>query len=537
MRPPRALLGVCLAVLVAAISMSFAGAVFSGVTADEPYHVQRFNNWAETGWYIADFQKVDGGPTPGTSDQYVYGPATTWLLHQWNRLLGTDEVGRATVSAEAYLTRHLGIVLISLIAVAATAALGRMLLRRWSWGVVAASALVAVPLWTGHSMFNVKDPAVAAGYTLITMGLGLAIRNSTGSWRLAVTTVLSIAAGVSLALGTRPGMWPGLAASTVVFAVWLLWLRPTAWVRRAGEVLLGLTLGYGTCLALYPKVFAHPGVAMQESFSASANYNDGLRDRTWLIDRVGVYVPTLIGLLALVGLVVVAIRVWSQKGTADPGWARWTLVCAQLLTFPIAAMVFSTPLDDDLRQLLFCLPPLALMAAAGLKFCHGRFTHGTWRPRVAVTLAGAAVVIPVIDSATLFPYNYLYSTPVADLGEDDPLTHRDNWLAGARYLAPAITSGEQLTCWPTVVDNKAMPVSGVVAGDLDDCRTSPSSPITVFLRHDQLTSTVGSSFLAISPNRDVPDNCSTIATINRRTRLQTVTTLSLWRCVREEAGP
>ena len=47
-----------------------------------------------------------------------------------------------------------------------TVVIGRLLLRTWSWGLVCGAALVAVPMWTGHAMVNIKDIPVATGYTL-----------------------------------------------------------------------------------------------------------------------------------------------------------------------------------------------------------------------------------------------------------------------------------------------------------------------------------------------------------------------------------
>ncbi|MGK2874253.1 MAG: hypothetical protein ACSLEW_01240, partial [Nocardioides sp.] len=432
MKLPRALLGISCAVLVAALLTLFAGAVTTGVTTDEPYHVQRFNNWLESGWYVADFQEVDGQPSPQTSDQYVYGPATTGLLHLWNRVLGTDRAGEATVSADAYLTRHLGVALISLLAVVAVIALGRILLRSWGWGIVAAACLVAIPLWTGHAMFNVKDPPVAAGYTLVTLGLVLVLRERAGDWRIRLAVVGLLAAGTFVTIGTRPGMWAGLLVSLTVMLVGLGWSGAGGWPRKLGESLAGVAIGLAGCLALYPNVFGEPITAMTESFSGSATYNDDVHDRTWLTDRLGIYLPTLIGLLAVLGLVTVVRRVWRARGSSNPQWIRWSLVGAQLLVFPVAAVVFGTPLDGDLRQLLLSLPALAVMAAVGAQWLVTRAGEAKWPRLVAPGVVAVALVVPVVDSATLFPYNYLYFTPAADALGADRHAQADNWTAGGR---------------------------------------------------------------------------------------------------------
>ena len=61
---------------------------------------------------------------------------------------------------------------------AAVVATGRMLMRTWSWGLVAGAVLVAIPVWTGHAMFNVKDVPVAIGYAVFTCGLVLGAARS-----------------------------------------------------------------------------------------------------------------------------------------------------------------------------------------------------------------------------------------------------------------------------------------------------------------------------------------------------------------------
>ena len=74
--------------------------------------------------------------------------------------------------------RHLGVVAIGLVGVAAVAAIGRLVLRPWRWGLVAAAVLAAIPMWTGHEMFNVKDVPVATGHTLCTLGLLLFVQRA-----------------------------------------------------------------------------------------------------------------------------------------------------------------------------------------------------------------------------------------------------------------------------------------------------------------------------------------------------------------------
>ena len=69
---------------------------------------------------------------------------------------------------EAYAVRHLVVAACGLLGVLAVAAIGRRLLGSWRWGLVAAATLMAIPMWPGLSMFDIKDVPAATGYTLVT---------------------------------------------------------------------------------------------------------------------------------------------------------------------------------------------------------------------------------------------------------------------------------------------------------------------------------------------------------------------------------
>src|SRR4051812_18063707 len=99
--------------------MIFLGGWRIGVTWDEPLHVQRFDNYLQTGWYLGDGQLNDGKPAPEMTQQYVYAPATMLILHGFGVATGVEEPGAAGNSADAYAVRHLAIGLISLLGILA----------------------------------------------------------------------------------------------------------------------------------------------------------------------------------------------------------------------------------------------------------------------------------------------------------------------------------------------------------------------------------------------------------------------------------
>ena len=162
---PRLLLWVSWAVVVAGVMMAVVGALRTGISWDEPFHVMRLRNYLDHGWFSVDWSTESGGSTAGDNNTLVYGPVAMLLLHGLAVLVGVEGWDTVATTPAAYDVRHLGVVLIGLVGTAAAAGTTRILLGSWRWAVVTAAVLLALPMWTGHLMFNVKDVPVATGYT------------------------------------------------------------------------------------------------------------------------------------------------------------------------------------------------------------------------------------------------------------------------------------------------------------------------------------------------------------------------------------
>ena len=133
-------------------------------------------NLQEHGWYLLDDDFDGDDPGSWVTDQYVYGPVFTQLMHVVNRVVGLDPPGALGTTVDAYAARHLVVGVCGLLGVFAVAAIGRRLLGSWPWGLVAAATLMAIPTSRpGLSMFDIKDVPAATGYTLVTWGLVVAI--------------------------------------------------------------------------------------------------------------------------------------------------------------------------------------------------------------------------------------------------------------------------------------------------------------------------------------------------------------------------
>jgi len=174
------LTAVAAAVLVLGTVQLFAGALAAGVTLDEPLHVERATSWIDNGWYVPERDLADGRPDPDNpaATPYVYGPAFEAVAHLANFVVGNEALDEISHSAGAYSVRHLTVALLALLGVAAVGFAVSLLTRSPRFGIWAAAGLLAVPEWTGQGFFNPKDIPVAAGYTLVTLALVLALRGA-----------------------------------------------------------------------------------------------------------------------------------------------------------------------------------------------------------------------------------------------------------------------------------------------------------------------------------------------------------------------
>jgi len=149
-----------------------------------------------------------------------------------------------------------------------------MLLGSWRWAVVTAAALLALPMWTGHVMFNVKDIPVATGYTITTLALVAMVSSTPGSRLLRIAALVT---GVTLMVGTRPAMTSAVLVAAVLLVCGALAARSHGGVRPAvGEAATGVAVAAALLAAVYPHVFAHPTLLVQSvRQSASFRDNDG----------------------------------------------------------------------------------------------------------------------------------------------------------------------------------------------------------------------------------------------------------------------
>lgn len=483
--PPRILVAASVVVLAVTTVLAVLGAFGAGITTDEPIHVMRLHNFLETGWYALDWDYTGAGPGSEGTNTLVYAPVAMLLLHAWSVLWGVEGWGEVATSPHAYDVRHLGVVIIGLVGVAAVAAVGRVVLRDWRWGLVSAAALAATPMWTGHEMFNVKDVPVATGHTLLTLGLLLFVRRDLPGPGLRVARAGCLIGGLVLTLGTRPGMWPGLLAALVV-ALLVAGTGRVA-VVAVSELVASCAVAAAVLVATYPRLFGSPLRALSGSSEASSSFLGGEKsDRLYVPRHLAQEMPTFLLIFAVTGSVVAAVVLWRRRRSSSLRDVRVALVGVQAFALPVVAIAMGSDLYHGLRQLLFAIPALAVLAAYGMAWSLER---SQVRPkRVLALVAAAALVLPTVDQVTLQPYQTTYVNLAADLlsGPDLAAVDRpggDFWRVSLPELVEDAPLDRQFVCKAATGDTSdiAFPFTNAgVAFSTSrslDCREEANGPL------------------------------------------------------------
>ncbi len=540
--PPRFLVWLSVGLVIAGIVMAVVGALRTGISWDEPFHVMRLRNFFDHGWFSVDWSTDGGGSTAGDNNTLVYGPVAMLLLHGLSVLVGVDGWQTVATTPTAYDVRHLGVVLIGLAGTASAAGITRVLHGTWRWGVITAAALLALPMWTGHLMFNVKDVPVATGYTLMTLALVAMVAPSPGRRFLRIA---GLAAGITLMVGTRPAMTSAVLVAAVLM-VGGAFLARSGGVRPAlGEALAGVAVAATLLATLYPNLFVHPDLLVQ-SVRQSASFRDDGAGPLYIPFHLATQFPLLLQGLFIVGLWS-AVTVVVRSRRLDPVRStRLALVVAQVAALPLVAVAKNSDLYNGLRQLLFASPAWAVLVTLGLAQVLA------WEPlrsrtRLGLGLAAVALIAPTAAQATLFPYQYTYFNVALDAtGRHVP---SDYWRTSVPELLPAIPTDGQIVCGPTRSTQLGAPAGSDGAHGFDDadmqagrfssdssvdCRTDPLGPLAPAwlaealpydeaLPHDEF-------YVVIDRDHALPRNCTQLAAVTRHRHWREVTMTYVARC-------
>ena len=476
-----------------------------------------------------------------------------------------------------YYVRHLVVAVIATLGLAAVAVIGRIMSGSWRWGVLCAAVLAAMPMWTGHGMFNGKDIPVATGYTLATLGyVAVAQRRVFESRLIRYGGVCSLVTGAFIAVGTRPGIWPAIAAGALVMLVVSRVVsgrrmaeESAFWVMLARASLLGVSFAIALALlaVVYPRAFLTPVQTLIEAaqvssdfvawdgWSLSAGVLHGQPPPWWYVPSwFASQTPVLLlaagslGLAASFMLVLGALR-GRVPQYMDGIASGVSAVTAQAVLVPVLSIVFGMRVYGGVRQLLFALPALSVVAVAGIWWLAGTVAQSRFGASRAVAVAGplllaAALVVPSVDQAKLFPYNYAYFNRLISLKPIDGRWGTDYWQTSYRELARsyrelarASERGATLSC-PSRYGLDKVQLTAAYTALPEPCEWPTIAPYLgkgalvggAALKSDSEFWFVQANF--IGPM--IPSNCRIADSVTRSLHGQQVTMSYLARCLLQE---
>ena len=532
-RPPAFLVAVAAVVGAVGIGIVAVGSQKGGVSTDEPIHVRRLNHYLDSGYYVRDFE-IDNTPRGQIpTGAYVYAPVTSLIQFQVNRALDHESLPRAGTKESSYAVRHAVIAAMAIATILAVGAICWLLLGSWAWGVVGGAILAAMPLWTGHGMFNVKDTPVGAGHTFITLGLiALAVASPAAKLRLLALGGGSLVAGTVLMLGTRPGMWPSLLASLVVFAIVVArarseWPKPHL-VRVLATTGLALAASSAVLLAIYPRIFSTPLTTLRLSAFGSADYTCRREcpviDRSYALAHLLTDIP--LGLLALsvVGSAAAIVMVLVQRRRSIP-LDSIALVGSQAFALMAAAIMVHSHLYHGLRQLLFALPALSVLAAVGLAVVLTKASSGLQRRLLGIA-AAAALVLPTAVQLAMFPYQYTYINVAAEQITDFGVkVENDYYRTSFREYVRIGPQDVKITC-------PFLRYGGTPRRYGTDCRTQGAGTFSTYWRDRPAPDRPrdGEFYALMFGDRPTPPNCEPHRVVRRWQNLEPVVMSQMFKC-------
>lgn len=466
----------CLVLVLLAGQMLF-GSGEIGLGVDDYVHALRFDQWLDSGWYVPEYLLSAGEPDPSRIEAtpFVYGAAFNVLAHLLNAVLGIESIGEISTEADAYAVRHLTTALIGLATVLCVGGTVWTLTRDRLAAVWGAAALLAIPVWTGYAMFSNKDVPVAAAFTFVTFGLVLLLswadRRPARFAAAATSAAALVAFGVFLGVGTRPAIWVPLLASLVTFAL-LSW-RSLGSIRAAARAVappaLAFILGLAGAVMLHPRTAGDPVEWLLKSVSESSEAGrEGVITLTagqalgefppiWYLPAwTFAAVPVLVFLIATAGAAVVVGNTLSRSRREASPQSRLSLtggallVVLQLVLLPTAAIVTGSAMSTGLRQHLYVLPAIAILAGVGAaSLLRAREPAGASPRRVGWIAAAAlclALAVPAVEQTRLYPYNYVYVNPIAGLGGVEGRWETEYQFISAREAFGRVPAGVEPAC-------------------------------------------------------------------------------------------
>lgn len=324
-----------------------------------------------------------------------------------------------------YETRHLLSALLGVLGLLVTWRLGTRLAGERA-GLFALLLLAVNPTWYGHMFINARDVPFAtgiAGCLLLTLRAAGELPNI----RFRTAALFGVVLGVTMSV--RVGGVVGLVFLVATIGFWLAarardGARMAELARYAGKISAALAqsvaVAYAVLAVFWPWAVQAPLNPVRAFLMFSHFPFDGLNlfDGRLVPARSlpGSYLPVLLAVklpeIVLVGLalasIAAGIALWRRprEFLNDQG-IRWITI-AFAASFPVAYFVVLRPVDyNGMRHYLFVVPPLTVLAAAGIDRALSTPASRWGRAGLAFALAPFALA-PALALYRLHPDQYVY---------------------------------------------------------------------------------------------------------------------------------
>ncbi len=405
--------------LTVAVILAFL-APRAAVNVDEQLHYPHAKKVVN--WYFTAGRDTSCLHTPETNLKY-YGQSVDNLTALVNRIFKVED---------EFLVRHYTGALFFLLLLYFTGLMSRRLSGSWLAATLSVIALVLMPRLSGHAFGNLKDIPFAAGYMAGLLMIGRFLKElPRPRWQTTILLGLAVAFTVSVRAGGLI-LFAYLGFSMIIFFIiyparlnQILSDKPLL-ASLPGRGFAVVTIGYFAGLLFWPYALQNVFVNPLESLRVMEHYKIGIRqlfegELIWSNMLPWYYLPKWLmistPLFVLTGFFLFLVFFISEMIREKTLSTRFLFEGFVLFSciFPVFYVtVIGSNLYSGIRQMLFILPPMAILATLGVyKTIHKIASIKKMAVYPLSLLFIFLLSLPVYHQVTTFPVDYVYFNALA----------------------------------------------------------------------------------------------------------------------------
>ncbi len=385
----------------------------AAVNVDEQLHYPHAKKVVN--WYFTGGKDKSSLETPVTNLKY-YGQSVDNFTALFNRIFHVKN---------EFFVRHLTGALMFWLLLLFSGFVAREITGGYSASLVVVLALIFMPRLFGQAFGNLKDIPFATGYVA---GLLMIIRflkeMPVPRWRTAVLLGAAIAFTVSVRVGGLI-LFAYLGLFLILHLVWkpfelkqIVSTKPVV-VRLLGQGIVIFIIGWFAGLLFWPFALQNVFLNPLESLSMMEHYKVSIRqvfegNFIWSTQLPWYYLPKWLWIstpeFILLGFLifVVSLVVRIFKNNAITQVVFFELITGFCFLFPFLYVIaIHANLYSGIRQMLFILPPLAILVSVGIyNLFNANLSKYLKYP--AVLFFFVLMILPLKHQAATFPVDYVY---------------------------------------------------------------------------------------------------------------------------------